>query len=487
MVRNFMSTLQNNFRKREIFFGIILLINDIVFGALSFFLSFILRFSLDWSTLSSQYVRYYIFYSIGGVLIIIIILFLRKLYNYKNLYKGMGENEGIVISVILSIFSLIIFNYYFHRNIYQLSRVWLIYCVIISIVLLIISRHMTRRFILWLFKKNAININILIIGIHEEGKRIADTFSKTGIEKTKVIGFIDKEENLKLIKKSNNFKDIRILGNLSELKTIIIKHNINRVIISSSDIKYFDIFNLLEKTRGLNIEFQMSPSLFEFSVSRMKIFEYMGIPLIQIQEITVKNIDKFLKFLIDFSMGIILFIIFIFFYSIVGILIKIDSKGPVLYSQERYAKDFRKINIYKFRTMRTGADREEKIIKQLHDRESGFKIKNDPRITRIGHFLRKTSLDELPQIINVLKGELSLVGPRALVIKEGDMLKDWERKRMQVKQGITGLWQISGRGDISYEERMKLDLYYIQNWSIWFELRIIFLTILRILFGKGAY
>lgn len=487
MSGHFVSAMQNNFRKREIFFGIILLISDVVFVALSFFLSFILRFRLGGITLSPQYIRYYIFYSIGGVLIIITLLFLRKLYNYKNLYKGMGENEGIIISVTVNIFLLIIVNYYFHRNIYQLSRIWLIYCVIISIVLLIISRNMTRRFILWLFKKNAININILIIGIHEEGRRIADTFSKVGVEGTKVIGFIDKEENLKLIKKSNNFKDIRILGKLSELEKIVIKYNINRVIISSGDIKYFDIFNLLEKVKGLDIEFQMSPSLFEFSVSRMKIFEYMGIPLIQIQEITVKNIDKFLKFLIDYSLGTILFIIFIFFYIIVGILIKIDSKGPVLYSQERYGKDFRKIRIYKFRTMRTGADREDKIIKQLYDRESGFKIKNDPRITRVGRFLRKTSLDELPQVINVLKGELSLVGPRALVIEEGNLLKDWERKRMQVKQGITGLWQISGRGDISYEERMKLDLYYIQNWSIWFELRIIFLTMLRIFFSRGAY
>ncbi len=482
-----MSTIKSSFRKRGIVFGLTLLISDIIFIALSFFLSFILRFRLDWTVLAPEQLRFYLYYSIGGLIIIIILLFFRKLYNHKNLYRGMGQNEGIVISVIVSIFLLIIFNYYFHREIYQLSRLWLVYCVVIPIIILIISRIMTRRFILWTFRKKSIDINILIIGVHEEGRRIADTFGKAGNEGTKVIGLIDKEENLKTARRSKNLKDIKILGNLSKLEKIIIEHNINRIIISSYDIKYFDIFTLLEKIEGRDIEIQMSPSLFEFSVSRMKIFEYMGIPLIQIQETTIRGIDKFLKLLIDYLLGIILFIFFAFFYTVVGILIKIDSKGPVLYSQERYGKDFKKIRIYKFRTMRAGADREGKIINKLYDRKSGFKLKDDPRITRVGRFLRKTSLDELPQVINVLKGELGVVGPRALVIKEGDMLKDWEKKRLQVKQGITGLWQISGRGDVSYEERMKLDLYYIQNWSIWLELRIIFLTILRILFGRGAY
>lgn len=487
MSNNFIRIIRDNFRNREIFFGSILIISDVIFLSLSFFLSFVLRFGLDSSTIFLGNIRYYIFYSIGGVILIIILLFLRKLYNYKNLYRGMGENEGIITSVIISVLLLILFNYYFHRNIYQLSRIWLIYYPVISIILLIISRNIIRRLVLWFFKKTGININILIIGINEEGRRISDTFSKVGVEGTKVIGFIDKEDNIKLIKKSKKNKDIKILGELSELGKIVKKYNINRVIISSSDIKYFDIFRLLEEIEDLDIEIQMSPSLFEFSVSRMKIFEYMGIPLIQIQKTTIKGIDKFLKLLIDYLLGTVLFIVFIFLYIVIGTLIKIDSKGPVLYSQERYGRNFKKIKVYKFRTMRVGADKEKKVIKQLYDRKSSFKIKEDPRITRIGRFLRKASLDEFPQVINVLKGELSIVGPRALVIEEGDQLEDWEKKRMQVKQGITGLWQISGRGDVNYEERIKLDLYYIQNWSIWLELRIIFLTILRIFFGRGAY
>jgi exopolysaccharide biosynthesis polyprenyl glycosylphosphotransferase len=327
----------------------------------------------------------------------------------------------------------------------------------------------------------------LIIGINEEGKRIASTFSKNGIEAVNVIGFLDRKHQVERIKKSNEFKDVNILGNLDELETIIKKFNVNRVVISSHNIKYFDISNILEKVNDLNVEVQMSPSLFEFSVSRMKIFEYMGIPLIQIQKITIRGMDKFLKFLIDYLLGIILFIVFALLYPILGLLIKIDSKGPVLYSQERYGRDFKRIKVYKFRTMRFGADKEKIYIKKIYNREGSFKIKDDPRITRIGRFLRKTSIDELPQVLSVLKGDLCVIGPRALVIEEGDLLEDWEKKRMQVSQGITGLWQVSGRSDINYEERIKLDLYYIQNWSIWLELKIIALTIIKIFRGTGAY
>ncbi|GAI35045.1 unnamed protein product, partial [marine sediment metagenome] len=211
------------------------------------------------------------------------------------------------------------------------------------------------------------------------------------------------------------------------------------------------------------------------------------IPLIQIQKVEIRGISKFIKLIINYTLGIMLFVVFAILYPIMGILIKIDSKGPVLYKQERYGKNFKKINIYKFRTMVADADKKKEYIEKIYKREKGFKIKSDPRITRIGSFLRRTSLDELPQVLNVLKGELSVVGPRALAIEEGDLLKGWEKKRMNVNQGITGLWQVSGRSDLTYEERMKLDLYYIQNWSIWLEFKIMILTVFRMLFGKGAY
>ena len=196
------------------------------------------------------------------------------------------------------------------------------------------------------FRKKEININVLVVGINEEGKRIAKTFNKNGIEKINVVGFLDKKQQLEKIKRAGELKDVNVLGVLEDLEKVIKKFNVNRIVISSHSIKYFNILQILERVGNLNIEVQMSPSLFEFSVSRMKIFEYMGIPLIQIQKITIKGRDKLFKILIDYFIAILLFLIFILLFPIIAILIKSDSKGPVLYSQERYGKDFKKIKLY---------------------------------------------------------------------------------------------------------------------------------------------
>ena len=485
--KGFANSIKNDYRKRELLFGVILFLSDLVFLCLSFLLSFILKFRVEPYEVLGSNLKYYFIYSGVGILVIIIIFGLRKLYSFKNLYKGMGESEGVSLSIIIGIFLIIIFNYYFNREGYQLSRILLVYSSLISIILIIISRTIVKRLFFIFLSKIGIKTNIIIIGISEESKRIAHTFNKSMIERINVIGFIDDKYSTEKPGKFDSYKNIKVLGTLDDLESIVKKHNIHRIIISSPNLKYFDILTLLDKIGNFNIEVQMSPSLFEFSVSRMKMFDYMGVPLIQIQKVEIKAIDKILKLLIDYLIGIILFIVFAILYPILGILIKIDSKGPVLYVQQRYGKNFKKIKVYKFRTMRAGADKEMEYIEKIYNRKGDFKIKYDPRITRVGRFLRKTSIDELPQAINVLKGELSVIGPRALAIEEGDQLEDWEKKRMQVSQGITGLWQVSGRSDISYEERIKLDLYYIQNWSIWLELKIVVLTIMRIFRGSGAY
>ena len=213
-----------------------------------------------------------------------------------------------------------------------------------------------------------------------------------------------------------------------------------------------------------------------------------GIPLLQVSKVGFFGIDLFLKHLIDYALGIILFIIFIFLYLIIAPLIIIDSRGPVLYKQKRFTKDFKEFYIYKFRTMRNDADIKIKEIIDLNEADGPiFKIKNDPRVTNFGKFLRKFSLDELPQIINVIKGELSIVGPRPPLPDEVKEYKDWHKKRLNVKQGITGLWQVSGRSNLSFEEMVKLDLFYIQNWSIIMDIKIILKTIPVVLSGTGSY
>ena len=482
-------------RKRERLFGLLLFLNDVIFLGLAFYLSYVFKFKINSTEFLGSNVWYYFIYSVIGVLVILIFFYFKKLYSFQNLYRGMGENEVIILGVMISVFLIIIFNYYFNRDSYQLSRLWILYVALLSVIFLMVSRFFAKKLAFKILSRMNLTTNLLIIGINEEGKRIARTLSKNKVEKINVVGFVDDsnrssyelEKDLKNSDGVVDLEEFKVLGNMEDVESIIKQNNINRVIISSKYMPYFDVLELMDKVKDLSIEVQMSPSLFEFSVSRIKMFEVMGIPLIQIQKAGIKGIDIFYKWLIDYGVGIIILAVFLLMYPVIAILIKVDSKGPVFYRQERYGKDFKKIKIFKFRTMRVGADKEKEIIADLYNREEGCKIKEDPRVTRIGKFLRKTSLDELPQILNVMKGDLSIVGPRPLAIPEGDMLEEWEKKRMQVKQGITGLWQVSGRSDISYEERMRLDLYYIQNWSIQLEIRIILLTFLKLFSDRSAY
>lgn len=475
-------------RRKRFYFFFIMLLNDSFFLCMAFLVAFFTRFGFSFGDNIRPFLKYYFMYSAIGIIVILGLLAINRLYSLDDVHPGMEINTKILLNTILGIFVIATLNFYINRDGYLLSRAWVIYVGLFVFLFLAVGRVLVRRTVNIFFREAGFKRNVIVIGANEEGRRVATTFSKVELDNVNVAGFIDRKENLmvdgRIIRK---FKDFKVLGPLDNIRDHILEYDIDTIVISSTDLKYDDIQELLENIRDFDLEILMSPSLFEFAVSRMRMFDYSGIPLIQISPTGKDWKIKISKSIIDYSLGLLIFIFFLFLYPVVGLAIKLDSKGPVFFKQERYGENFKRIKIYKFRTMVQDAESQKKIMDKIYNKEAGFKIKDDPRITRVGKFLRKTSLDEFPQILNVLKGELSVVGPRALVIQEGDQLEEWEKKRMTVKQGITGLWQISGRSDLNYVERIKLDLFYIHNWSLMLELKIIFYTIMRILFRKGAY
>jgi exopolysaccharide biosynthesis polyprenyl glycosylphosphotransferase len=194
------------------------------------------------------------------------------------------------------------------------------------------------------------------------------------------------------------------------------------------------------------------------------------------------------KRVMDFVLSIILLLVLAPLFLIAALLIKFDSKGPVFFMQERVGLGKRRFRLYKFRTMIDGADKKQDELEVLNEVSSPvFKIQKDPRITRLGRILRKTSIDEIPQLINVLKGDMSLVGPRPLPVRDyNGFNQDWHRRRFSVRPGITCLWQVNGRSSIQFEKWMQLDMSYIDNWSLWLDLKIIAKTIPTVLKGSGA-
>ena len=464
-----------------------MMISDVVFFALALALSFYIRFYTGESAkIISVYgvEGNYLLYSIIFIISAVLIFFLYKLYDWDGIYKGSGYYFKIFKAISINVVILIIVGYLVEA--FTFSRIYMLLLFILSMAFLVISRFLLLSVTQRLIGKLNLYSNTLIIGLDSDVKRIENTVNRNPGESFNIIGYVDDRKSIKA--KASKYSDCRILGSLDNLKEIVLNNKIQRIIISSKKYKYFEILDILEELKGLDVLVLMFPGYFEFSIRRMSMRDVSGIPLIHISNIGFYGINLFYKNLIDYILGSILFIIFIPLYLIVAVLIKANSKGPVFYKQKRYTKDFKEFYMYKFRTMYQDADKKVKELRK-YSRTGGpiFKMKRDPRITSIGRFLRRFSIDEFPQIINVLKGELSLVGPRPPIPEETEKYEDWYKKRLNIKQGLTGLWQVSGRSDLNFEEMVKLDLYYIQNWSVGLDLRILLKTIPTVLSGKGSY
>ena len=213
-----------------------------------------------------------------------------------------------------------------------------------------------------------------------------------------------------------------------------------------------------------------------------------GIPILSMREIRISFFERLTKRTLDLFVTIVITAPVAIICLFIAIAIRLDSKGPIIYRAKRVGHNGHDFIMFKFRSMIVGADREKPALQQMNEKEGPiFKIREDPRLTRVGRLIRRLSLDELPQLYNVLIGDMSLVGPRPPIREEVEQYQAWHRQRLLVRGGITGLWQVSGRSDLTFDEQALLDIYYIENWSFSLDLRILLQTIPYALFGRGAY
>ncbi len=274
-----------------------------------------------------------------------------------------------------------------------------------------------------------------------------------------------------------------LLGSIGYAAQYIRDEHIELAFIALRAEDHPAMFRLINECEGVNIEFMMVPDVLEIMTSQVQVKELQGIPFLRIKSIPLTFWGRIAKRSFDIVVSGILLIVFSPLWLIVGVLIRLDSKGPILFKQERVGLDGREFLMYKFRSMRVGAEK--------YDDEAGLGVANDPRRTRVGALLRRLSLDEIPQIYNVLKGDMSLVGPRPerlrYVEKFGDVVPKY-LDRHRVKTGVTGWAQVNGlRGDTSIEDRIKYDLYYIENWSIAFDIKILLRTLKAVFISKEVH
>jgi exopolysaccharide biosynthesis polyprenyl glycosylphosphotransferase len=344
-------------------------------------------------------------------------------------------------------------------------------------------------FFIYINKKNGNNYwakNVLVVGGSERAQKVIDAVENQislGISIVKPMTACQKIP----ISCSNNVSLTSAF--IHELPHILEQGEIDEVIFALDGNESVNLKYYINMVRQMGVETRILPSLWEPDSDRVRVEQFQGIPFLTLQVNNFNAAGLFYKRIIDIIGGLVGCFIFLAMYPFVAIAIKLDSPGPVLFKQKRVGKNGRTFQLLKFRSMYQDAEERKKAL-LAHNQMSGllFKLENDPRITRVGKFLRKTSIDEFPQFVNVLKGEMSLVGTRPPTSDEVEHYSYSHRRRISAKPGITGLWQISGRNKIKdFEEVVELDCKYLENWRFWDDIKILFKTIFVVLQRKGAF
>ena len=461
--------------------GLLLLFTDIVTSiAVVLFLLWLYRFiGLGHYELSA----YLPLLPFVGVLIFCNIIF--RCYHGNVFYPGAGLNKIIeiehlfysVVTTYFILFAWLLFNR--HAEIY--SRVVLALSMIVTVIVLPMARAIARRTMKFL---KFGEINVVIAGAGKTGIAVAKELSANSYYGFRVVGFLDDDPE----KQNKTFEGIPVVGGLMAADEVVKNWNINYVICCLPVpviTRIFQQYSAFFK----HILFVPANTVFPISwLSPVSIGVFSGF---EVRNKMLQPLPRLMKFFLEVIMSASVIIVLFPVFLLLALCVKISSPGPVFYRSWRLGKNGKKIGVLKFRTMYADADaRLEKLLASnpalKKEWEKNFKLQNDPRITPIGDFLRKTSLDELPQFWNVLTGEMSIIGPRPIIEEEVHYYGESYEIRKRVKPGITGLWQVSGRNDTEYSYRIILDSYYIFNWSIWLDYYIFFKTVLIVLLRKGA-
>lgn len=387
----------------------------------------------------------------------------------------------IILIVFLS-FIFKIFYFEFFRTIVFFSFLSLFCSFLLLRVIIfrwIFSRYSTNPFFKW---------EILIIGGGNSGKKLAEMIErrKNGIQ---IIGFLD--DKLPVGKKIFNEKVN--LGHINSLYDIICSYNIDEVIIAINNMDFLRFSEIIKLCKSNKVGVNINSKLFEIIPNKLYKDQTIFTNVIPASTPVNSNVTIVIKRIFDIIIASFLIILLTPLFIIVSVLIKLTSKGPALYSQERIGKNGKVFKIYKFRSMQLGSDNDEyrktnsiRHVKGISTRKTNTKVVNHKNVTSVGAIIRKFSIDEFPQLINVIKGDMSIVGPRPYLKYEIQNMNQWQLERINIKPGCTGVWQVYGRSNVSFKDSVILDLYYIYNSNILLDIQIMFNTIPIILKGTGG-
>ena len=470
----------------RIFVAVLVLLDAFMLAA-GFYIAYLIRFNLNTPIFIPDAFGDKAYYQLLTVLLSgvwLAISMVRGLYSRNNLLGGTEEYAMVFRTATLVILVGVAMEY--STDQIFIARGWLLLSWFFNFFFVALGRFILRRVVYFLRRSGLFLDPIVIVGANAEGILMGRQLAYSVASGFHLVGYVDN----KFPESTEILPSIYCLGSVSQLDSIVKAHGIREVILATSAFSSRDhmieIFNLYGMDKDVRVRF--SSGLYETITTGLSIREFSYVPLVEVNPGRLKGTDKLMKTALEYLLILASAVFVIPISLILAILVRLDSPGPVIYRRRVLGTAGKEFDAFKFRTMYVNGDeilsRHPDLVDELHRNQ---KLKEDPRVTRIGHILRKLSLDEIPQLLNVLRGEMALVGPRMITAAEIDNYQNWGLNMFTVRPGITGLWQISGRSDLSYEERVRLDLFYIRNWSIWLDLRVLLQTVPAVLRRKGAY
>ncbi len=425
----------------------------------------------------------YIPFAIVLTLLLILAFRLDGVYVPRRLGLWLDQMWRIVRSTMMAILLMIGITFFYYQPFFY-SRLIFLYDSILIVLLLGLGRF-AWGIVLGQLRQRGVGVaRLLIVGAGEVGRMVIRTIMAQPELGYRVVAIADEHVDHTALA----IGPVPAIEGIQCLSDIVQERNIDEVIVTLPWTDHRRVLEIFQQCEKAGVRARTVPDLFQLSLNRVDVEDLGGVPVIGLKAASIKGANLLVKRLTDLIIGGVVLLVVLPVMGLFALAIRVESPGPIIFRQKRVGMRGKEFVVYKFRSMVEGADEAKDKLLHLNEMTGPlFKMREDPRTTRVGRFLRRFSLDELPQIFNVLRGEMSLVGPRPHTRAEVQQYQDWQKQVLEAPPGLTGLAQVSGRSQLSFDEQCLLDIYYIENWSPALDLRILLRTVPKILSGEGAY
>ena len=471
-------------RTHRRYLPVVLLATDVATVCVAFVLAYWIRYTLGIGPAIQDQVslRQYEPFFLLLMMVMLPVLLFKGAYRHR-LSRDLTDDFTTVFSAAtISIATVIVVTYLTHK--WQYSRAVVVYVWVLMIVLVFLGRAVYRSLQAFRHRRGWGVRRLLVVGGTDVAKMIMQSVMSRPDLGYHLVGFADHRVSPQL----RDFGRFRAVGQIADVPQLITTHAVDDIVIALPAAAHEEVWPILALCEQHRVGLKLVPDLFEMSLSRVEVDDIAGIPLLDVQERPLRLIARGSKRCIDLLLAGLLLTLSAPLLLLLGVFIRVGSSGPALLRQTRIGEGGRPFECFKLRTMQIDAEDYEASLAEMNEADGLlFKMRNDPRCTPLGRRMRRLSLDELPQLWNVVKGEMSLVGPRPALPEQVAKYDGAQRRRLEMKPGMTGIWQVSGRSDLAFDEMVLMDIYYVDNWSLALDARILVRTCIAVIRRHGAY